>query len=111
MPKGVLGWSTADNGDFEYGCPPPRPTASASNAFTFSALFCFLEKVDIDRAGRDALDAGAFSGEKERVVARVAVEGVFRWEDVEAGERGEVVRSEADRRNVEPSSVTELEML
>jgi hypothetical protein len=71
------------------------------------------EKAVMERAGRGAFEAGAFSGEMERWVARVAVEGVFRWEDEEwSEERGEVVvRREADRRSVEPSSVTEVEML
>lgn len=62
MPKGVLGLSTALRGLFSYTWPVPP------SAFTFSALRCLLrEKVEMERAGREAvaaaLGAGAFSGE------------------------------------------------
>lgn len=75
MPKDVLGLSTALSGLFSYFVP---------SALTFSALFCLLprEKVDMERAGRDAegspLAGGCFSGEKE--VASVA-DGVLLCED------------------------------
>lgn len=104
MPNGALGASTAECGVLEKAAAdtPPPP---ASVVLTFSADFCFLENVAIERAGLEALEEEGFSGEKER--ARVAVDDVFLWED----EVVEVVRKEADRRKLEPKSVTEEDKL
>jgi hypothetical protein len=105
MPKGVFGLSTALSGLFSYPC------LFAPSGFTFSALLClFREKVDMERAGREAAGRafaeGAFSGEKD---ARVA-EGVLLCEDCVPLEV--LVRKEAERerRNVVPMSATEDEM-
>lgn len=73
MPKGILGASIAENGDLEYPLPPPPPPPS--RGFTFSVDFGFLENVEMDRAGREALETGPFSGENER--ASVAVDDDF----------------------------------
>lgn len=105
--KGVFGLSTALRGLFSYPClAPPSP------GLTFSALFCFLEKVEMERAGRDAvvlaLDPAFLSGEKDS--ARVA-DGVLLCEDEVRDES--LVRKEAlrERLSVVPISATEVEML
>lgn len=102
MPNGVLGGSTAESGALEKAVDPPPPP---SGGFMFSADFCLLENVAMERLGLEAFEVGPFSGEKES--ARVAVEEDFLWEDEEV----EVVRREADRRKLEPKSVTEEDKL
>jgi hypothetical protein len=104
MPNGVLGLSTALKGLFSY--LPPWV------GFTLSSLFLLREKVEMERAGREAGGPAVvafFSGENES--ARVA-EGVLLCEDWVPVEEV-LVRSEAlrERRSVEPMSATDEEML
>lgn len=105
MPKGVFGLSTALKGLFSY---PGLPPASPGFAFSAAAAFLLREKVDIERVGLDAAGGTAeacFSGEKDS--ARVA-DGVLLCEE---DEPEVVVEKDRERRNCEPISATDEEML